>query len=313
MSLKYTTLLKRPLLSLSLGLKHELDVTVRLLQSNIMGFSFIFLGGLFSRVIRSPMPITETVKSANNTIIVGLLCNYIFDIANQASSPQEDYLNKPNRPIPAGLISIDQANGRWLLAWTLGPVIIYFCFGIWATLHLFHFEAFIFVCYVWPRWFSWFMRSYFAAFSYFILARLLDQTLARNMPNWSISCLIDFIIFLWLMGTVHIQDFYDLEGDRKSDRTTLPMLLSDKGLKVLRAGTATFIIAFGLSLLLIGHRDIYRDKMVASICLLQQISSYVLAKRIWASSSIEMDRTTYRYYYYPSAFMVMLSLTAVMK
>ncbi|KAL7783261.1 UbiA prenyltransferase family domain-containing protein [Trichoderma ceciliae] len=301
MSPKYLGASKYLWLSFFSILQHELDVTVRLLQSNFVGFLFIFLGGLLSRAIRSPMPIAETAMSMINAMIVGLLCNYIFDIANQASSPQEDYLNKPNRPIPAGLITIDQANTRWVMAWTLGPIITYFFFGVWATLHLFHFMITIIVCYVWPRWFSWFMRNYFAASSYIILARLLNQVLARNMPNWKIGFLIDFIIFGWIMGTIHIQEFYDLEGDRKSDRKTLPMLLSDEGLKILRA-----------SVLIVGYKEMARDNLVVPICIVQQILSCILAYRIWASKSIDTDKATYQVYYYPSILTILLSLVKIL-
>jgi 4-hydroxybenzoate polyprenyltransferase len=278
-----------------------------------MGFSFIFVGGLLSRALRSPMPTVETAILAINVMIVGFLCNYIFDIANQASSPEEDVLNKPNRPIPAGLISIDQAKTRWLLAWTLGPLFIYFFFGVWATIHLFHFQSIIFVCYVWPRWYSWLMRNYFAASSYFILARLLNQVLAKTTPNWNMSPRIDFIIFVFLLGSVQIQEFYDLEGDRKSDRKTLPMLLSDRGLKILRVGTSIFIFAFCTGLSIIAYKNVIHDNLVASSCVLQQLSSCVLAYRIWSSKSVEMDRATYHVYYYPTNFAILLLLVLVTK
>ncbi|EGR49593.1 uncharacterized protein TRIREDRAFT_31041, partial [Trichoderma reesei QM6a] len=231
----------------------EMDVTMRLLKSNAGGFAFISISGLLTRAILSPMSMTETAVSTFKVVMIGFLCNYIFDIANQASSPLEDYLNKPYRPIPAGLISLDQAKARWILTWTLGPVIIYYSFGLWAALHLLHFQILIWVCYVWPRWYSWFMRNYFAAVSYFILSRLLNQVLLANGPSvQGNNICIDAIVFFWLMATIHIQEFYDLEGDRKSDRKTLPMLLCDKGLKVLRAGTSIFIIAFSLGVLVVG-------------------------------------------------------------
>ncbi|PTB69401.1 hypothetical protein BBK36DRAFT_1186964 [Trichoderma citrinoviride] len=228
------------------NIQHEIDVTIRLLRSNAVGFAFIAMGGILTRVILSPTSMAEAASSTFKAACVGVLCNYVFDIANQASSPLEDYVNKPSRPIPAGLISVNQAIFRWILTWTLGPIMIYSCFGLWAALHLLHFQMLILVCYVWPRWFSWFMRNYFASVSYFILSRLLNQVLvARGPSNQNSSLCIGFAVFIWLMATMHIQEFYDVEGDRKSDRKTLPMLLSDKGLKTLRAGTSMFIIAFG--------------------------------------------------------------------
>lgn len=299
------------LFSSSLLLQREFEITVRLIQSNLVGFAFIFIGALLLRVIRSPILLVESAAPTIDVVINGLLCNYIFDIANQASSPEEDYLNKPNRPIPAGLISIDQAKTRWMLAWTLGPLYMYFSFGTWAMLHLLHFQALTFACYVWPRWYPWFMRNYFASFSYLILTRLMNQVLERHEPNWKISYSIDLILTIWFLGSVHIQEFYDIEGDRKSNRTTLPMLLSNRGLKMLRAGTSTFIFAFSSVLSLILFTTKNYKTFALLLCALQQILSCVLAYRILLSNSVRMDRATYHVYYYPTVLSILLFLALI--
>lgn len=108
----------------------ELDITIRLLKSNATGFLFIFMGGLLSRVVKEPLPLAETIPLLTETVILGLLCSYIFDIANQTSSPDEDYINKPARPIPAGLMTIEQATTRWVLTcWGLSLCILYLASG----------------------------------------------------------------------------------------------------------------------------------------------------------------------------------------
>ncbi|OGE55623.1 hypothetical protein PENARI_c004G10215 [Penicillium arizonense] len=313
MPLKSISFLETPLSSLSRSLQHEWDVTFRLLRSNATGFLFIFIGGLLARAISTPLPMAETASLVITTIVVGVLCSYVFDIANQTTSPEEDYINKPYRPIPAGLININQARARWLLAWTIGPTFVYLLFGVWAMLHLLHWEFLICVCYVWPRWFSWFMRNFFGSFSYFILGRLLNQVLAKEAQYWNIGFLIDLSIFAWFMATMHIQEFYDLEGDRKTDRNTLPMLLSPRGLKALRAGTSLFIVVFSSGLSFAGYRRVARDKLIAPAYILQQVSSCVLAYRIWASKSPEMDKITYHAYYYFSVLMILLSLVLISK
>lgn len=308
MHVKHSWSLNHLLSSMSLHLQREFDITVRLMQSNLMSFSFIFIGALLLRVIRSPMLLAESAAPTADMVISGLLCNYIFDIANQASSPEEDYLNKPNRPIPAGLITVDQAKIRWMLTWTLGPLYMYFSFGGWATLHLLHFEMLIFSCYVWLRWYPWFMRNYFASIDYFITMRLLNQVLERHKLNWNSSFSIELILTIWFFGSVRIQEFYDIEGDRKSNRTTLPMLLSERGLKMLRAGTSMFIFVFSLGLSLIAFYRMTCNTFALSLCALQQILSVVLAYRVLLSNSVRMDRTTYHVYYYPTALAILLFL-----
>ncbi|KAL6788580.1 UbiA prenyltransferase family domain-containing protein [Trichoderma sp. SZMC 28012] len=271
------------------------------------------MGGVLSRVVKAPLPLAETVPLLMEAAILGLLCNYIFDIANQTSSPDEDYINKPDRPIPAGLMTIEQAKTRWVLTWVLGPVTLYSLFGVWPTMHLLHWEALITVCYVWPKWFGWFMRSYFGSFSYCILGRILNSVLARDVEAWNISFTMDCIIFAWLMGTMHIQEFHDLEGDRKSERKTLPMLLSDRGIKVLRAGTSLFVLAFGTCLCYIGYTVMDKDIRILPLCILQQLLSSVLAYRIYASDGPAMDKKTYRVYYYGAVLAILLCLCLIEK
>jgi 4-hydroxybenzoate polyprenyltransferase len=308
---QYSNFLKTPFIFSSRKLRSEFDVTIRLLRSNAIGFLFIFVGGLLARVISTPLTIVETIPLAIKTIVVGLLSSYVFDIANQTSSPQEDYINKPHRPIPAGLISLSQAKARWLLAWTIGPILMYRLFGVWALLHLLHWELLICVCYVWPRWFSWFMRNYFAAFGYFILGRLLNQVLAKAAQMWDVSFLIDLTMGVWFMGTLHIQEFHDLEGDRMSDRKTLPMLLSPPALKSLRVGTSIFVFLFSSSLSFTGYRWMARHCLITPACVLQQLLSCILAYRIWTSKSPYGDKITYHAYYYPTALTILLCLVLI--
>ncbi|KAK8058400.1 UbiA prenyltransferase family-domain-containing protein [Apiospora phragmitis] len=295
------------------ALQNELEVTERLLRSNFVGFLFIFLGGLLSRVVRAPPTVAEGVAGTTNALLVGLLCSYVFDICNQTTSPDEDSLNKPHRPIPAGLITVNQAKVRWLLVWSLGPLVMHYSFGFWAMVHLFEWEALITFCYVWPRWFSYFMRNFFASFAYCILGRLLNQVLAKTAPGWDISFVIDFSIFCWFMGSIHVQEFHDLEGDRKSDRKTLPMLLSLRGQKVLRVVTSIYILAFGGGLAFVGYQKMDQDYLTAPMSVLQLISSAVLAYRIVASTSPEMDKATYHKYYYIPVLLILLSLALVTK
>ncbi|KAL6799534.1 UbiA prenyltransferase family domain-containing protein [Trichoderma sp. SZMC 28013] len=271
------------------------------------------MGGLLSRVVKTPLPLAEMVPLLMEAAILGLLCNYIFDIANQTSSPDEDYINKPDRPIPAGLLTIEQGKSRWVFAWVLGPVVLYRLFGVWPMLHLLHWEILIKVCYVWPKWFGWFMRSYFASSSYCILGRLLNSVLARDVEAWNISFTVDGIIFVWFMGTMHIQEFHDLEGDRKSERKTLPMLLSDRGIKVLRAGTSLFVLAFGTCLCYIGYTIMDEDVKILPLCILQQLSSCVLAYRIYVSDGPAMDKKTYHVYYYGAVLAILLCLSLIEK
>ncbi|KAK8123774.1 hypothetical protein PG999_003692 [Apiospora kogelbergensis] len=295
-------------------IQHELDVTERLLRSNAIGFLFIFMGGLLARFIRAPpSSLRDAAKGTVLALAADLLCSYTFDICNQATSPEEDSLNKPYRPIPAGLLTVEQAKARWLISWALGPLVLYHLFGTWAMVSLLSHEALIAFCYVWPRWNNWFMRNLFVALIYYIQGRLLNQMLASVGPGWDMDMLIDLSISAWFMGTIHVQEFHDVEGDRKSGRKTLAVLLSPRGLRVLRTGTALSITAFGAGLAFLGFQKMDQHVFIGPVSVLQLVSSAVLAYRVWASNSPEMDRVTYQVYYYIPVLFILIALALVFK
>ncbi|KAK7960559.1 hypothetical protein PG996_011205 [Apiospora saccharicola] len=289
---------------------HELDVTERLLRSNLGGSVFVFLGGLLARLLCAASPLLSIAIEATLKILaVGFICSYAFEICNQTTSPEEDAVNKPYRPIPAGLLTIHQARFRWLLSWLLSPLALYCFHGAWAATHMLEFEALVAFCYVWPRWFSWFMRNLFVSLIYLIQARILNVALGAAVPDWNLSVYIDLAVSAWAMGTVHVQEFHDLEGDRKSDRKNLPMLLSPRGLRLLRAGTSIYLVAFGTALALAGFQKMDQDNILIGPMSALQLTAFVtLAYKVWASTGPEMDRATFYTWYYVPVFLILLSL-----
>ncbi|KAK7990660.1 UbiA prenyltransferase family protein [Apiospora arundinis] len=307
---------KSPFTTILGGIRHELNVSERLLRSNAVGFLFIFLGGLLARFIRAPPPtLAEGIRGTVITLALDLLCSYVFEVCNQATSPEEDFLNKPYRPIPAGLLTVAQLKTRWALAWTLGPLALLHFFGPWAMTYLLAYEATIAFCYVWPGWLSWILRNLFVAQVYFFQVRLLNQVLghAVPVPGWDFDLLIDFAVSVWFLCTIHVQEFHDLEGDRESGRVTLPALLSPRGLRFLRAGTALYTVVFAVALAFVGYQRISEHILVVPMSLLQLGTSAFLAYRVWASNSPQMDKVTYHVYYYIPALFILLELALVTK
>ena len=62
-------------------------------------------------------------------LIISLSFAYVFDIANQVMGVLEDKLNKASRPIPAGLISYQQGQRRWIIAWLFFPAFAFLIGG----------------------------------------------------------------------------------------------------------------------------------------------------------------------------------------
>ena len=63
------------------------------------------------------------------------------------------------------------------------------------------------------------------------------------------NMLFDLLLSAWVMATVQVQEFHDVEGDRKINRSTLPVVLSPAGNRVLRKATGAAMVLFGCVLL----------------------------------------------------------------
>ena len=294
-------------------LRHEVKITVQLCRHNFKVFIFAFTGGLVSRILKEPLSLTDTLTMVSKTLGSQLLCNYVFDIANQIACPEEDRINKPHRPIPAGLMTVNQAKIRLWLAWIVTPIALYFFAGVWAAVHQLHWQGLIFVCYIWPRWSGWFMRNYFTAASYWISARLLNEVLGTGSTAslWDVSFKTDLVTSSWLFLTIHMQEFHDIDGDRQTNRKTLPIVLSSRGVVILRWITSVFTITFATRLLYASFQVKDRHILLAPIALIQEVASCFLAYRIVASDSPGYDMRTYHVYYYGPATMILLIMILI--
>ncbi|KAJ7615482.1 UbiA prenyltransferase family-domain-containing protein [Roridomyces roridus] len=135
-----------------------------------------------------------------------------FDVSNQTMDPEEDAMNKQDRPLPSKRMTLEQAIIlRWILvplcfAWSL-------CYSVetlYASIALRH----------------WFIRNAvnaagFAAFE--VGATLVAGYTASRLDHIAvISVAISGGIFA---TTIHAQDFKDVDGDRAIGRRTIPIVL----------------------------------------------------------------------------------------
>ena len=290
-------------------LRSEVNIAIQLCRHNFKVFALAFTGGLMSRIIKEPLSLVETLTMLSRTLGSQLLCNYVFDIANQIACPEEDRINKPRRPIPAGLMTVDQAKIRLWLTWTITPIVLYFAAGAWATVHQIHWQALIFVCYIWPGCSGWFMRNYFTAASYGISARILNEVLKTpSASSWNVSFQTDLVISMWLMLTIHMQEFHDADGDRQVNRKTLPIVLPAQGVLMLRWITSILTVTFSAALICVGFQAKDQHLLIAPITTLQGLASCCLGYRIVASNSPRYDRRTYHVYYHAAVLLILLSL-----
>ena len=155
----------------------------------------------------------------------------IFSIANQRLPPSvlEDKLNKPWRPLPAGLISPSEA--RYLLLFFI-PAVYAICGLFLGATHEF------LLC----TGGAWLYNDLGGADEHFVLRNLLNSiayfvygsgatrvAMGRGEPPHSVRtyawlAMIAAVIFT----TMQVQDLKDQEGDRARNRSTAPLKVGDR-------------------------------------------------------------------------------------
>ncbi|KAI1174482.1 UbiA prenyltransferase family-domain-containing protein [Nemania sp. FL0916] len=279
---------------------NEAFITWRLLKSNGPAIIICHAVNLIARSLGNSISAAEISSVAPGVALCCFFYMYCFDIANQATSVTEDTKNKPDRPIPYGLLSVRGAYVRWALSWIIGPVLLQIFVGSWAGVHFVGLELWIFFCYVWPKPNHWFFRNAFTAVSNLQTSRLVDACVYHKVPKMNIGIGADIVVLVWVISTIHVQEFHDMEGDRESGRKTLPLILGSAGCSRLRIATASFLCCGGLWVLAssFGPGDFRLTSTLFATAVLHGISAMILAYRTTRLTSRQDDEQTYRIYYY---------------
>ncbi|GAB3953518.1 UbiA family prenyltransferase [Streptomyces sparsus] len=156
-----------------------------------------------------------------------LLCYcYIHSLANQVHGAREDALNKPFRPIPSGMTTVERTRRRFvvvailylLLGWSLGLL-------PWTLLWLAVVVAYNFAG--WDRY--WWIKNEYPPTGY----------LVQSVAAWQIGGTLTAHAWTWIIlgvcywQLVFIQDLRDVAGDRAMARATLPVLIGDTAVRIL--------------------------------------------------------------------------------
>jgi len=272
--------------------KREFVITFALCRNNFLTNLSAFLGGLIPRLINAPVAFNTAVVVFLRVSMIAFIWAYAVDIVNTTTSVEEDRINKPHRPIPAGLITLRQSQARWALSWCFAPWAVAVLGGKSAALWMIVWQIWLTIFYAWPTYRHWSSKNLMTTGALLILHRLLNSAL-QDIPKWKLGPYPEIWISLWSLGTIHLQDFRDIEGDRTTHVSTLPIILSDQGQKRLRAATASFLIAAS-----IGSAYWMRLQNLSAYFsgALFHLSSLVLAFYTITSSSKYQNRVMYRWW-----------------
>ena len=143
---------------------------------------------------------------------------YTFAVSNQITGLSEDQLNKPDRPLPAGMTTVAGAWVRWVVG-MLAFAVVGELLGVlrWALM-----------------WQVCFCLYNFAGFARHYVTKSLIMGLgviAQLAAAWTIVTPMTPISWRWVTGLAlvafvfcNIQDLRDVAGDRTLGRRTMPIV-----------------------------------------------------------------------------------------
>jgi 4-hydroxybenzoate polyprenyltransferase len=224
-----------------------------------------------------------------------------FCVSNQSLDPEEDSSNKPWRPIPSGLISVDAARS---LRWMLLPL----CLSVSVRLEVYwqgislalailahnefglHSHLFLRnICNAWGY-------ASFNAGAFAIASGMCSPTpphcpqscskLSSAQTTISTRSEISFAInALIIVSTIYAQDFRDEIGDKRMGRRTIPILWPEGS----RIGIFMVLVAWSIGLCWACELG---SLFAVPFCILAVfVGSRFLRKR-----TAEADQRSYRYY-----------------
>ena len=207
--------------------RREVKLTWRMIGNNLAigllpTISFAVAAGL-----RAGLPNTAVLIAAAKAVVIGVLFAYIYDVIGQAHSGEEDSLNKPHRPIPAGLATVDGLMVRSLVVLSIFPILVWLL-DVWPMVLFWPLCALAHARWLPPRFYiGWKLISNGA---YPVLA---------IGTGWQLSAKFDPVVWPWI-GVMSIyftlafifEDVRDIDGDRAAGRKTLVMLLGDRFVRI---------------------------------------------------------------------------------
>ncbi|KAJ7302767.1 UbiA prenyltransferase family-domain-containing protein [Mycena albidolilacea] len=175
------------------------------------------------RCLPSPLSTAFIALGIGRALIYLVLYLYSYNLSNQIAGVAEDSINKPDRPLPSGRVSLRGAYVR-LYASIVAFLVIGAAWGVmrWTILWLLLSIAENFTG-LGKHWFT--RNTVFISAGTVCLLQPMWELFAPSRPrewNW-------VLILSSLCGTLaNVQDFRDVEGDRATGRHTLPLAFGDR-------------------------------------------------------------------------------------
>ncbi|KAF7377501.1 UbiA prenyltransferase [Mycena sanguinolenta] len=222
------------------------------------------------------------VESIAHSLAYFALFVYAFNLANQITGVDEDRINKPDRPLPSGLVTVHGAYIRWY-AITLFHLAISAAWGVlpwtipWVLIDI-HVNF-----YGGDK--HWFTKNQVClsvgSFCQLQAAWGLVAPITLHETRWAgtLSCVLGIVM--------NLQDLRDVEGDRIAERQTLPIVLGDSFRWVMAVIICAAPFVCWVSDFLVGYCGFGLA-----------VSMFYVAYRVVSGDSREYDHRTYMIFTY---------------
>jgi len=281
------------------SLYHEYRVTETLLRSNAGTTLGGFLFAILPRLLLPPMTLYPAFHLILKICILSIGFQYSLDIVNQRTGVAEDSVNKPYRPIPSGLITLRGADARWIIAWIAFPLLSYLLSGYEVALWAIVWQAEVGFCYVWPKPNNPVVRNLFTGVATFLIISLVNAVVVERHPDRYMPLVLRAALAGWAGLVIQIQEFHDVEGDRIAGKRTLPLVLGEAKVWLMRQATCwVFFITHALFLLwgLVLAESSTWPRSICAAGAMQVVLGVAVGLRVIWSDSMEIDRQTYFYW-----------------
>lgn len=164
------------------------------------------------------IPLLQSIMTTLLVVLFLLAILLVFNISNQLCDIEEDRIDKPDRPLPSGMISLKGAQDRCFFCAFTGLTIALHIEAVPWTI-LFYAMAYMHNNLGGKR--LWHLRTYLTATG-ILIPIIVGWKTTAPIPT-PVLLMFLYIKVLWcIMGP--IQDLRDLDGDSKSGRKSFPIV-----------------------------------------------------------------------------------------
>ncbi|MFE3114294.1 UbiA family prenyltransferase [Kitasatospora indigofera] len=191
-------------------------MTIDNLLANVPSPLMFTVGACF----RAHLSALGTLQHIGQIVVLQLLYGYVFDASNQARDAEEDRVNKPHRPVPAGLIT---SSGSLRRFWAVMPLysLLGWKLGVLEWVVLFQLTTIFLNLLCPPRLYLWCKTPC-----------MIISTVAQLAAAWQVVSPIDTTALLWILLIPFVfslalpfEDVRDMAGDRAIGRRTPALIL----------------------------------------------------------------------------------------